>query len=80
MVSTIRLYVSASYAIAVMATAGVISGFAAAGITGNTLRGLQVALAMFAATGALLTVRLWRMTRKDERLPAGAGPPAMRGH
>jgi membrane protein implicated in regulation of membrane protease activity len=80
MVSTIRLYVSASYAIAVMATAGVISGFAAAGITGNTLRGLQVALAMFAVTGALLTVRLWRMTRKGERLPAGASPPELRGH
>ena len=80
MVGTIRLYVSASYAIAVMATAGVISGFAAAGITGNTLRGLQVALAMFAATGALLTVRLWRMTRKGDRLPAGASPPEMSGH
>ena len=53
---------------------------AAAGITGNTLRSLQVALAMFAVTGALLTVRLCRMTRKGERLPAGASPPEMRGH
>jgi membrane protein implicated in regulation of membrane protease activity len=80
MVSTIRLYVSASYAIAVMATVGILSGFAAAGMTGDTLRGLQVALAMFAATGALLTVRLWRMTQKGERSPAAAGPPQMRGH
>jgi membrane protein implicated in regulation of membrane protease activity len=80
MVSTIRLYVSASYAIAVMATVGILSGFAAAGMTGDTLRGLQVALAMFAVTGALLTVRLWRMTQKGERSPAAAGPPQMRGH
>jgi hypothetical protein len=35
---------------------------------------------MFAATGALLTVRLWRMTQKGERSLAGAGPPQMRGH
>lgn len=80
MVSTIRLYVDASYAIAVMATVGIISGFAAAGITGDTQRGLQVALAMFAVTGALLTVRLWRMTRNSERSPAGASPPEMSDH
>jgi hypothetical protein len=80
MVSTIRLYVDASYAIAVMATAGIISGFAATGLTGDTRRGLQVALAIFAVTGALLTVRLWRMTRKSERSPVGATPPEIGDH
>jgi membrane protein implicated in regulation of membrane protease activity len=77
MVSTLRLYVDASYAIAVMATVGIISGFAVAAITGDTQRGLQVALAMFAVTGALLTVRLWRMTRKSGRSSVGATPPQM---
>jgi membrane protein implicated in regulation of membrane protease activity len=79
MVNTIRLYVDASYAVAIMAVAGIISGFATAGITGDTLRSLQVALAMFAFTGVLLTVRLWRVTRVIERPPADAIPPEAGG-
>ena len=56
---TIRLTSATSYAIAVMATRGKsMPGFAASGISGNTLRDLHGgSLAMFAVTGALLTVR-----------------------
>jgi hypothetical protein len=64
MVSTIRLYVDAAYAVAIMAVVSVLSGALAASITGNTQHSLQVALAMFAVTGALLAVRLWRVTRE----------------
>ena len=67
MTSTLRLYIDASYAVAVMAFAGIVSGFAAAGLTGDRERGLQIALGAFALTGVLLTVRLWRMTRKAPR-------------
>ena len=78
MVSTFRLYIDASYAIAVMATAGVLSGFAAAAITGDTERSLQIGLAMFALAGAFLTVRLWRITRKPGLPPVDATPPEVR--
>jgi hypothetical protein len=75
MVSTIRLYVDASYAIAIMAIAGIIAGFATAGITGDTGRSLQIALGIFALTGVALTVRLWRVTRKPSLPPVDAAPP-----
>jgi uncharacterized membrane protein YeaQ/YmgE (transglycosylase-associated protein family) len=58
-----------------MALVGIVSGFATAWITSDTERSLQVALAMFALTGACLTVRLWRMTRKTELPPVAAAPP-----
>ena len=64
MVGTLRLFFDASYAIALMAFVGIVSGFATAAMTGDTQRSLQVAIAMFAVTGALLTVRLWRVTRR----------------
>ena len=66
----------ASYALAVMAIVGIVSGFAVAGITGNTERGVQVALAMFAVTGALLTVRLWRLTRRGGQGANSTAPDA----
>jgi hypothetical protein len=72
MASTLRLYVDASYAVAIMAVAGIISGFVAAGITGDTQRSLQVALAMFTLTGAVLAVRLWRVTREHPAAEARA--------
>jgi hypothetical protein len=75
MTSTVRLYVDAAYAIAVMALVGIVSGSAIAGITGDTERSLQVALAMFILTGVLLTFRLWRITRKIELRPAEAAAP-----
>ena len=67
MASTVRLYIDASYAVGVMAFVGIVSGFAAALLTSDTERSMQVALAMFALTGAVLTARLWRMTRKVTR-------------
>ena len=70
MISTMRLYVDATYALSVMAVVGIIFGFAAAGVTGDTQRGLQVAVAMFVVAGALLIFRLWRITRKGNRQPA----------
>lgn len=76
MASTLRIYIDASYAIAVMAVVGIFSGFATAAVTGNTERSLQVALAMFAITGACLTVRLWRLTRKAGLPPADLPPPS----
>jgi hypothetical protein len=63
MAGALRLFSDVSYALALMACAGIVSGFATAGLTGNSVRSLQMAIAMFAVTGALLTVRLWRTTR-----------------
>ena len=57
MASTVRLYIDASYAVAVMALMGTVSGLAAAGFTGDRARALQVALGMFALTGVFLTVQ-----------------------
>jgi hypothetical protein len=79
MVSTLRLYIDASYAITVMALVGIISGFATAAMTSNTERSLQAGLVMFALTGALLTIRLWRVTRKT-KIPANATPPKVQDH
>jgi hypothetical protein len=76
MVSTVRLYIDASYAVAWMAFVGIVCGFVFAGFTGDTERSLQVALAMFALTGAVLATRLWRMTRKAKRAVEPALPHA----
>jgi len=59
---------------------GIISGFAVSGIIGDTQCDLQMALALFAVTGALLNTRMWRMTRKTERSPVGATAPEMSDH
>lgn len=75
MTNTIRLYIDASYATVVMAVVAIIAGFATAGITGNTERSLQVALAMFVLTGVLLTIRLWRITRRSGRPQVEVAPP-----
>jgi hypothetical protein len=74
MVSTIRVYIDAAYAVALMAFVGIVSGFAVGALTGDTERSLQAGLGMFALTGCVLTVRLWRMTRKPELQPAGSVP------
>ena len=72
MVGTLRVFFDASYAIALMAFVGIVSGFATAALTGDTQRSLQVAVAMFAVTGALLTVRLWRIARETGSPPGNA--------
>jgi len=63
MIGTLRLFIDASYALTLMAFLGIAAGFVTATITGDTQRSLQVAIGIFALTGALLTVRLWRTTR-----------------
>ena len=75
MASTVRLYVDASYAIAIMALVGIVAGSATAGITNNTERSLQVAVIMFVLTGAFLTYRLWRITRRTGQPPVEAATP-----
>ena len=63
MIGTLRLFIDASYALTLMAFVGIVAGFVTATITTNTQRSLQVAIGIFALTGALLTIRLWRTTR-----------------
>ena len=63
MILTLRLFIGASYAVTLMAFLGIAAGFVTATITGDTQRSLQVAIGIFALTGALLTIRLWRTTR-----------------
>jgi hypothetical protein len=70
MVGVLRLFIDASFAILLMALLGTVAGFLAATITGDTQRSLQVAIGMFALTGALLTIRLPRTTRGTELPPA----------
>jgi hypothetical protein len=63
MLDTVRLYVEATVAVAIMAMFAIISGFAAAGLTGDRQLALLVAAVAFVLAGIALTVRLWRMTR-----------------
>jgi hypothetical protein len=72
MVDTVRIYVEAGLAVAIMATLGIIAGFVAAAITGD--RGVVIATtsAVFLLAGAVLAVRLWRLTRIPA-LPPDAG-------
>jgi hypothetical protein len=74
MAGTFRLFFDASYAIALMALVGILSGFATAGLTGDSQRSLQVAIAMFAVTGALLAIHLWRITRASALPPVDPAP------
>ena len=62
MVGTLRLFLDASYAIALMASSASV-WLRNCRDDSDTQRSLQVAIAMFALTGALLTVRLWRIMR-----------------
>jgi len=61
---TVRLYVDATVAVALMTTFGIVAGFVAAAMTGNHMHIVLAAGAAFALTGVALTVRLWRMTRR----------------
>ena len=63
MIGTLRLFIDASCALTLMASLGIAAGFVTATITSDTQRSLQVAIGIFALTGALLTIRLWRTTR-----------------
>jgi len=74
MVATIRVALEASQALALMALVGIVSGFATAALTDDTQRSLQVAVGMFAITGAMLSFRLRRHARETGSLPGNATP------
>jgi hypothetical protein len=63
MLDNVRRYIDATVAVATMATFGIISGFVAAGVTGDRTVAFLTAVVAFALTGAVLMVRLWRLTR-----------------
>ena len=73
MLSTARLYFDATVALAIMATLGVIAGFVTFAVTGDRTLALLATAAVFALTGMLLTIRLWRITR-NPTLPVPAEP------
>ena len=64
MADTIRLYLDAALAVGIMVAFGAIAGFLAAAITGDRTLVIATTATVFALTGAALTVRLWRLTRK----------------
>jgi membrane associated rhomboid family serine protease len=72
MQSTIRLYLDAILAVAIMSALGVIAGFIAGAISGDRTVVIAATAAVFALTGAVLVVRLWRLTRKPA-LPVEPG-------
>lgn len=63
MLDNVRRYIDATFAVATMATFGIISGFVAFGVTGDRTAAFLAAGVAFALTGAVLMVRLWRMMR-----------------
>jgi membrane protein implicated in regulation of membrane protease activity len=78
MIGTLRLFIDVSYAVTLMAFMGIAAGFVTATITSDTQRSLQVAIGIFAFTGALLTIRLWRTTRgtgSPRSIPRHSSPP-----
>jgi hypothetical protein len=62
MLDTIRLYVDAMIAVAIMLTLGVISGFIAAALTDDRTVILATVVAVFTLTGVALLLRLWLTT------------------
>jgi hypothetical protein len=64
MIDTIRLYLDAFLAIATMGALAVIAGLAAAAATGDRMMVAIAAVSTFVIAGAVLVVRLWRVTRK----------------
>jgi hypothetical protein len=72
MLDTIRLYIDATLAVAIMVTLSVISGFIATAVTDDRTLILSTIAAVFALTGAGLLLRLWLVTQKPL---APRGPP-----
>jgi hypothetical protein len=60
--STVRLFFDAIVAVAFMATFASIAAFAAAAVTSDRTIIVVTAASVFALTGAVLLVRLWRIT------------------
>ena len=73
MLDTVRLFFDATVALAIMATFAAISALAAAAATDDRTLVVLTAGSVFALTGAVLMVRLWRMTPKPiPRIEPGA--------
>ena len=71
MLSTAQVYVEATIGIALMVTIGIITGFIAAGVTEDKVFSFGAGFFMLAVSGAVLVVRLWRMTRTPVPEPMG---------
>jgi hypothetical protein len=64
MLDTVRLYVDATLAVAIMVTFSVISGIIATALTDDRMLVLATIAAVFALTGMGLLLRLWLVTPK----------------
>ena len=64
MFDTIRLYIDAVVALITMAILGGIAGLIAAAVTGDRTHAAIASTAVFVLTGAVLMIRLWRVTHK----------------
>ena len=71
MLSTVQVCIEATIAIALMVTIGIITGFIAAGITEDRAFSFGAGFVMIAVSGAVLFIRLWRMTRTTLPVPMG---------
>jgi hypothetical protein len=73
MLDTLRLYLEATMAVAVMVLLGIIFGLATIALTGDAQLASLVAGVAFVLAGVVLGARLWRMNRTP--IPPAA-PPA----
>jgi hypothetical protein len=73
MLNTVRLYLDALLAVAIMTSLATVSGFVAAAITGDRDLVIAATAAAFILTGAVLVVRLWRTTHKPAVPPLDTG-------
>lgn len=64
MSETLRLFVDAALAIAVMGTFSIIAGFAAAALSGDRTAVLITMAVVFVSTGVGLLLRMWLLTPK----------------
>ena len=64
MSETLRLFVDAALAIAVMGTFSIIAGFAAAFVSGDRTAVLVTMAVVFVSTGVVLLLRMWLLTPK----------------
>lgn len=64
MSETLRLFVDAALAIAIMGTFSIIAGFAAAALSGDRTAVLITMAVVFVSTGVVLLLRMWLLTPK----------------
>jgi hypothetical protein len=69
---TVRLYLEATIAVAIMILLGIISGLATIALTGAVELAFPVAAVAFVVAGVVLMLHLWRMNRTP--IPPAAPP------